>query len=85
MRLASTHHPLCTLAAPPGNLPASPCCFHPPLLPQVARGDLGAELPVEEVPYWQTQIVQGCRRRAKPCIVATHMLESMITCPTPTR
>ena len=39
---------------------------------QVARGDLGAELPVEEVPYWQSKIVQGCRRRGKPVIVATN-------------
>lgn len=51
----------------------------------VARGDLGAELPVQEVPYWQSRIVQGCRKRGKPVIVATNMLESMITNPTPTR
>ena len=51
----------------------------------VARGDLGAELPVEEVPYWQSRIVQGCRKRGKPVIVATNMLESMIDNPTPTR
>lgn len=51
----------------------------------VARGDLGAELPVEEVPFWQNKIVQGCRQRGKPVIVATNMLESMIQHPTPTR
>jgi len=51
----------------------------------VARGDLGAELPVEEVPFWQNKIIQGCRIRAKPCIVATNMLESMIQHPAPTR
>ncbi len=51
----------------------------------VARGDLGAELPVEEVPYWQNKIVQGCRKRGKPVIVATNMLESMIQNATPTR
>lgn len=51
----------------------------------VARGDLGAELAVEEVPFWQSRIVQGCRRRGKPVIVATNMLESMIENPTPTR
>lgn len=51
----------------------------------VARGDLGAELPVEEVPYWQSRIVQGCRKRGKPVIVATNMLESMISNAAPTR
>jgi len=51
----------------------------------VARGDLGAELPVEQVPFWQSAIVQGLRRLGKPVIVATNMLESMIENPTPTR
>jgi pyruvate kinase len=51
----------------------------------VARGDLGAELPVEQVPFWQARIVAGCRQRGKPVIVATNMLESMIQNPTPTR
>ncbi|GBG76515.1 hypothetical protein CBR_g22263 [Chara braunii] len=51
----------------------------------VARGDLGAELPVEEVPILQNQIIQICRSMVKPVIVATNMLESMINHPTPTR
>lgn len=51
----------------------------------VARGDLGAECPIEEVPALQNRIVRGCQIRGKPCIVATHMLESMIQHPTPTR
>ena len=51
----------------------------------IARGDLGAELPFEEVPHLQEKIVVQCRQAGKPVIVATHMLESMIVNPTPTR
>ena len=51
----------------------------------VARGDLGSEVPFELVPSIQDDIVQRCRAKSKPVIVATHMLESMIQNPTPTR
>lgn len=51
----------------------------------IARGDLGAELPYEEVPLLQEEIVRKCRAAGKPVVVATHMLESMIINPTPTR
>eukprot|EP00268_Persea_americana_P064576 TRINITY_DN8519_c0_g1_i1.p1 TRINITY_DN8519_c0_g1~~TRINITY_DN8519_c0_g1_i1.p1 ORF type:complete len:651 (+),score=133.01 TRINITY_DN8519_c0_g1_i1:224-1954(+) len=51
----------------------------------VARGDLGAELPIEEVPLLQEEIIRMCRSMRKVVIVATNMLESMIVHPTPTR
>jgi len=51
----------------------------------VARGDLGVELPFESIPALQDDIVRLCRRTGKPVIVATHMLESMIDHPLPTR
>ena len=51
----------------------------------VARGDLGVECPIQTVPVLQKKIVKVCRMQAKPVIIATQMLESMINYPTPTR
>ena len=51
----------------------------------VARGDLGVELPPEQVPGIQRRIVRACRQAGKPVIVATHMLESMVESIAPTR
>ncbi len=51
----------------------------------VARGDLGVELPLEQVPMVQQKVVSRCRQVGVPCIIATQMLESMRSTPRPTR
>ncbi len=51
----------------------------------IARGDLGVEIPMEEVPLLQREIIDKCRSASRPVIVATQMMESMIESSTPTR
>ena len=51
----------------------------------IARGDLGVEAPLESLPSEQKRIINACRQAGKPVVVATQMLDSMVTYPTPTR
>lgn len=51
----------------------------------VARGDLGATINYEKVPYWQAHVANVCRRYGKPVLISTHFLDSMVLYPTPTR
>ena len=51
----------------------------------VARGDLGVEIPLEEVPIWQKRIIKACNDQGKPCILATQVMETMMENARPTR
>ncbi len=51
----------------------------------IARGDLGIEIPIETLPYWQDEILARCKEHGKPCVMATELLKSMVHSPFPTR
>jgi pyruvate kinase len=51
----------------------------------IARGDLGIEIPIHELPYYQKYILDACFKYGRTCIMATELLKSMTTCPFPTR
>ncbi len=84
-RLMGGHGALCAKIEKPGAVNRLPEILELADGVMVARGDLGVELNPEEVPPLQKRIVNAARMLGKPVIVATQMLESMISAPTPTR
>jgi len=81
---AGYHDPLCKIEKPEAIAAIDAIIGEADAI-MVARGDLGVELPVEEVPLLQKMIVRKCNEQGKPVIIATQMLETMVNSPTPTR
>ncbi len=73
------------MSEPAGTVAGLTTEAHSSLTPRIAAVPAGAQIPLEDVPSVQKEVVMRCRQMGRPVIVASHLLQSMIEYPTPTR